>query len=55
VWIGAKASVVAGGGIGDDAVIGAHAFVNREVPECAVAVGVPVRVVRINEARRSHT
>jgi acetyltransferase-like isoleucine patch superfamily enzyme len=46
VWIGAKASVVRGGRIGDDAVVGAHALVNREVPSAALAVGVPARVVR---------
>ena len=46
VWIGAKASVVRGGGVGDDAVVGAHALVNRPVPARSLAAGVPARVVR---------
>jgi acetyltransferase-like isoleucine patch superfamily enzyme len=46
VWLGAKATVVRGGSIGDDAVIGAHGLVNRPVPASALAVGVPARVVR---------
>lgn len=46
VWIGAKASVGRGVEIGDDTVIGGHAFVNRSVPANSLAVGVPARVVR---------
>ncbi len=46
VWIGGKVTVVRGGSIGDDAVIGAQAFVNRPVPAACLAVGVPARVVR---------
>jgi acetyltransferase-like isoleucine patch superfamily enzyme len=46
VWIAAKASVVRGGTIGDDAVIGAHALVNRPVPARSFAAGVPARVIR---------
>jgi acetyltransferase-like isoleucine patch superfamily enzyme len=46
VWIGAKATVVRGGRIDDDAVIGAHALVNRPVPAAALAAGVPARVKR---------
>jgi len=46
VWIGAKASIVRGGNVGDDAVIGAHAVVNRPVPSGSLAAGVPARVKR---------
>jgi len=46
VWLASKASVVRGGQVEDDAVIGAHALVNRVVPAGSVAVGVPARVVR---------
>lgn len=46
VWLGSKFSVVRGGSVGDDSVIGAHALVNRPVPANTVAVGVPARVVR---------
>ena len=45
VWIGAKATVLKGVTIGDDAVIGAGAVVTRDVPARAVAVGVPARVI----------
>jgi len=46
VWIGGKVTIVRGGSIGDDAVIGAHAVVNRAVPAACLAVGVPARVIR---------
>ncbi|MBA2517591.1 MAG: acyltransferase [Solirubrobacterales bacterium] len=46
VWIAAKVSVGRGVSIGDDSVIGAHAFVSRSVPAECLAVGVPARVVR---------
>jgi len=46
VWIGGKVTIVRGGSIGDDAVIGAHAVVNRAVPAGCLAVGVPARVIR---------
>jgi acetyltransferase-like isoleucine patch superfamily enzyme len=45
VWIGAKATVLKGVTIGDEAVIGAGAVVTRDVPTRAVAVGVPARVI----------
>ena len=48
VWIGSRVTVVRGGSIGDDAVIGAHAVVNRPVPAGCLAVGLPARVVRQN-------
>ena len=44
VWIGAKASLVRRARIGDGAVIGAHALVNRAVPARALAAGVPATV-----------
>jgi hypothetical protein len=47
VWIAAKASVVRGGTIGDDAVIGAHTLVNRPVPARSLVGGVPARVIRL--------
>ncbi|MBQ9510922.1 MAG: 2,3,4,5-tetrahydropyridine-2,6-dicarboxylate N-acetyltransferase [Clostridia bacterium] len=45
VLIGANAVVLEGISIGDGAVIGAGAVVTRDVPNDAVAVGVPARVV----------
>jgi acetyltransferase-like isoleucine patch superfamily enzyme len=46
VWIGAKASVVRHGAIGDDTVVGAHGLVNRPIAPGVIAVGVPARAVR---------
>lgn len=46
VWVGAKATILQGVTIGDNAVIGAHALVNRDVPANSLAVGVPARVAR---------
>lgn len=46
VWLASKCSVVRGGRIGDDSVIGAHALVNRPIPSGVIAAGVPARVVR---------
>ena len=51
VWIGSRVTVVRGVSIGDDAVIGAHAVVNRPVPADCLAVGLPARVVRRNLRR----
>ncbi len=46
VWVGAKATILQGVRIGDNAVIGANAVVTRDIPPNAVAVGIPARVVR---------
>ena len=46
VWLGAGVTVLAGVSIGDDAVVAAGAVVNRDVPACAIAAGVPARVLR---------
>jgi acetyltransferase-like isoleucine patch superfamily enzyme len=44
-WLGAGAKVLDGVAIGDKAIIGAGAVVTRDVPEQAVAVGIPAKVV----------
>lgn len=46
VWIGHGAIVLPGVHIGNGAVIGAGAVVSRDIPEYAVAAGVPARVIR---------
>jgi acetyltransferase-like isoleucine patch superfamily enzyme len=46
VWVGEKASVLRGVDVGQGAVIASHCLVNRDVPPFAIAVGVPVRIVR---------
>lgn len=45
-WLGTKVSVLRGSRIGRGAVIGAHAVVRGDIPDYAIAVGTPARVVR---------
>jgi len=45
-WIGTKVSVLRGTRIGRGSVLGAHAVVRGDIPEYAIAVGSPARVVR---------
>jgi len=46
VWIGAKATILAGVTIGSGSVIGAGAVVTRDIPANCVATGVPAQVIR---------
>ncbi len=45
-WLGANVIVLAGVKIGRGAVVGAGAVVSKDVPEMAVVVGVPARVIK---------
>lgn len=45
-WIGAFTGVLDGVKIGNDAIIGAHSLVTRDIPAFAVAHGIPARVQR---------
>ena len=47
VWIGAHSLVMDGVRIGDGAVVGAGAVVTRDVPDYAIAVGSPAKVIRL--------
>ncbi|MFA5785650.1 MAG: acyltransferase [Actinomycetota bacterium] len=46
VWVCAKASVLMGVTIGDEAVVAAHAVVKDDVPAGSVVAGIPAQVVR---------
>lgn len=46
VWIGSNVSIMMGVKIGDGAVIGAHALVNKDVPPYAVVAGVPAKILK---------
>jgi len=46
VWLGTKVTVVRGTTVGDGAVVAANAVVTRDVPDYAIAAGVPARVIR---------
>lgn len=47
VWIGRHVTILPGVTIGDNAVIGAHSLVNRDIPERGIAFGIPARLHRI--------
>lgn len=46
VWIGMQCSILKGANIGNGAVIGAQSLVNKEVPENAIVVGTPFKIVK---------
>jgi len=48
-WIGASVTILDGVAIGKGCVIGAGSLVTRDVPDYAVAIGSPARVVRYRE------
>ena len=46
VWIGTQAVISRGVIIGNGAVIGANSFVNKNIPDYAIAVGSPAKIIR---------
>jgi acetyltransferase-like isoleucine patch superfamily enzyme len=48
-WLGANVTVLDGVTIGRDTVVGAGAVVTESLPEFAIAVGAPARVVRMRQ------
>lgn len=46
LWLGAGVKVTDGVRIGRDAIIGTSAVVTRDIPEYAIAVGIPAKVIR---------
>jgi acetyltransferase-like isoleucine patch superfamily enzyme len=46
VWIGAKATILAGVRVGHGAIIGAGAVVTKDVPPNAIVGGVPAKVIK---------
>jgi acetyltransferase-like isoleucine patch superfamily enzyme len=51
VWLGTRAIVLDGVTIGRGAIIGAASLVTRDIPEMAIAFGIPARVVRYRDGR----
>jgi acetyltransferase-like isoleucine patch superfamily enzyme len=49
-WLGAGAKILDGVAIGDRAVVGASALVRESVPDGAIAVGVPAKVIGYRDA-----
>ena len=51
--IGSHSLVVPGVTVGENAVVGAMSFVNRDIPDNCIAVGVPVKIIKsIDEAEQ---
>ena len=46
VWIGANVTILKGVTVGDDAVVGAGSVVTKDIPEKAIAVGNPAKVIK---------
>ncbi|OUL29899.1 acyltransferase [Nostoc sp. T09] len=46
VWIGANVTILKGVTIGNDTVVGAGSVVTKDLPEKAIAAGVPARVIK---------
>ena len=46
VWIGSQSVIKQGVTIGNGAVVGAHSFVNKDVPPYAIVVGSPAKILR---------
>jgi acetyltransferase-like isoleucine patch superfamily enzyme len=51
VWLGTGAKVLDGVRIGSDVVVGANAVVNADLPDGAIAAGVPARVLRSRDGQ----
>jgi acetyltransferase-like isoleucine patch superfamily enzyme len=49
VWLGSGVRVLDGCSIGRDSVIGTNSFVNTDIPEFAIAAGVPAQVVKMRK------
>ena len=54
-WLGAHVTVFDGVVIGKNGVIGANSAVNRDIPDFAVAAGVPVRILKERTAHIENT
>lgn len=54
VWLGAAVSVLDGVTVGRDSIIGAHAVVNKDVPEFAISAGVPARFMWDRRKGKAH-
>jgi len=54
VWLGAGVAILDGVTVGRDSIIGAHAVVNKNVPEFAIAAGVPAKFLWDRRKGKEH-
>lgn len=54
-WVGANAVILPGITIGQYAVIGAGSIVTKDIPDYAIAVGNPARIIGENEVAKANT
>ena len=52
VWIGVNVTILAGVTIGENAIIGAGSVVTKDVPDNAVVVGCPAKVIKYLDGER---
>lgn len=52
VWIGVNVTILPGVTIGENAIIGAGAVVTKDIPDNAIAVGNPARVIKYLDAEK---
>ncbi len=50
-WIGARANILPGVTIGENAIVGTGAVVTKDVPDYAVVGGVPAKVIKYLELK----
>lgn len=53
VWIGTNSTILPGVTIGNNAIIGAGSVVVKDIPENAIAVGNPAKVIKYIETKKS--
>ena len=44
--IGSHSTILPGVTIGENSIVGAHSFVNKDIPDNVLAIGVPAKVIR---------
>ena len=44
--IGSHSTIMPGIKIGENAIVGAHSFVNKDIPENVIAFGVPAKIIK---------
>ena len=49
--IGSHSTIMPGVTVGENAVVGAHSFVTSDIPSNSIAVGVPARIIKLNNGK----